>query len=170
MTTENILTPGGALAIARSSLVQHFRYDLVASFVVFLVALPLCMIVVTDLLTGVLAGMALLLAKLLLHFSHFNALVVHGEDDYCLLHLSGSATFLRLPILASSLDRVSPGREIHVDFERLDHIDHACMVLLTSFAQKHEQTGGTLIIDWAAFHAQVHGMKDSALSVKSNAA
>lgn len=124
-------------------------------------AATLCTIVATDLLTGVIVGIVLSVAKLLIRFSHLNALIVHGEGNYCLLRLSGAATFLRLPVLASSLDRISPGQEVHVDFEQLDHIDHACMDLLMSFAQRHEQTGGTLIIDWGTLHAQVHGITET---------
>lgn len=118
-------------------------------------------IVATDLLTGVLVGIGLSVAKLLFRFSHLNALVMHGEGNYCILHLSGAATFLRLPTLASSLGRISAGREVHVDFEQLDHIDHACMDLLMAFAQRHEQTGGSLIIDWGTLHARVHGVDET---------
>jgi MFS superfamily sulfate permease-like transporter len=124
-------------------------------------AATLCTIVATDLLTGVIIGIAMSFAKLLMQFSHLNALVIHGEDGYCLLHLSGAATFLRLPVLASAFDRIWPGQEVHVDLERLDHMDHACMDLLMSFAQRHEQTGGSLIIDWGTLDARVHGVTDT---------
>ncbi|QDV85328.1 SulP family inorganic anion transporter [Planctomycetes bacterium TBK1r] len=112
-------------------------------------------IVATDLLTGVVVGVVLSAVKLLYRFSHLHTLVVRGEGNYCLLHLSGAATFLRLPQLAKALDRLPVASEVHIDLTELDHIDHACLELLMTWTQQHERSGGTLIVDWGSLHAAI---------------
>ncbi|MBT6496744.1 MAG: STAS domain-containing protein, partial [Planctomycetaceae bacterium] len=66
------------------------------------------------------------------------------------------ATFLRLPRLADALDCIPAASELHVDFDRLTYIDHACLDLLMNWAKQHEVTGGTLVIDWDSLHANFH--------------
>jgi MFS superfamily sulfate permease-like transporter len=106
-------------------------------------------IVGEDLLTGVLVGMGLSIGKLLITFSH---LQISCEDEPARgrtqLHLEGAATFLRLPKLAAALEAVPTNRELHVHFEHLDYIDHACLDLLMNWGKQHQATGGRLIIDW----------------------
>ena len=113
------------------------------------------LIVAFDLLTGVIVGFALAILKLLATFSHLD---VRLEDEpsrnQTTLHLQGAATFLRLPRLAARLEAVSTGRELHVQFERLDYIDHACLDLLMNWQKQHEATGGSLVIDWEGLNAR----------------
>jgi MFS superfamily sulfate permease-like transporter len=112
-------------------------------------------IVVTDLLTGVIAGIVLAAAKLLYTFSHLaTELRVDSNTRRATLNLHGAATFVRLPRLASELEKVPARAELHVDFEHLDYIDHACLDLLMTWAKQHEATGGNLVIDWESLHAR----------------
>ena len=114
-------------------------------------------IVCADLLTGVLTGIGLSAVKLLHTFSHLDVrLDVDQEKQVAVLSLEGAATFIRLPLLASELERVPDNVELHVDFEHLNHIDHACLDLLMNWAKQHEGTGGTLVIDWESLHANFH--------------
>jgi MFS superfamily sulfate permease-like transporter len=112
-------------------------------------------IVLTDLLTGVLVGVGLSAAKLLYTFSH---LAVRVEDDPAgkrtALRLEGTATFLSLPRLAAALETVPYDRELHVQFDRLHYIDHACLELLMSWEQQYRATGGSLTIDWKSLEAR----------------
>jgi MFS superfamily sulfate permease-like transporter len=115
-------------------------------------------IVATDLLTGVIVGVLLAAAKLLYTFSHLNAdLQIDQENQRATLSLSGAATFIRLPKLATQLEDVPPGSELHVDFQHLDYIDHACLDLLMNWARQHESTQGRLVIDWESLHARFRG-------------
>jgi MFS superfamily sulfate permease-like transporter len=112
-------------------------------------------IVATDLLTGVVVGIGLSAAKLLYTFAHLHTEMKtepHGKRIN--LALSGTATFLRLPLLAATLERVPANAELHVDLEQLHYIDHACFDLLMNWAKQHEATGGTLAIDWNSLQAQ----------------
>ncbi len=110
-------------------------------------------IVCTDLLTGVITGVVLSAAKLLHKFSHLDVRLEQQQEDVAVLHLSGAATFVRLPLLAAELERVPHSAELRVDVEQLQHIDHACLDLLMNWAKQHEGSGGTLIIDWESLHA-----------------
>lgn len=110
-------------------------------------------IVATDLLTGVLAGIGLSALRLLHTFSRLDVhLDVDEEKRTANLSLEGAATFIRLPVLASELERVPNDCELHVEFEHLNYIDHACLDLLTNWAKQHEGTGGKLVIDWDSLH------------------
>ena len=117
-------------------------------------AATLITIVCTDLLTGVITGIVLSAIKLLHKFSYLQAhLDVKPDGNETVLKLVGSATFIRLPKLADALDRVPANSVLHVDFESLAHIDHACLDLLMNWGKQHEATGGSLVIDWDSLHA-----------------
>lgn len=112
-------------------------------------------VVVTDLLTGVLLGVALSALKLLITFGHLEVRVEeHPEKIRSYLHLEGAATFLRLPKIVEILDTVSANTELHVRFDHLSYIDHACLNLLLAWQKRHEATGGTLVIDWETLRAK----------------
>lgn len=111
-------------------------------------------IVSTDLLTGVLTGIGISAIKLLHTFSHLDVkLELDEKARRATLKLEGAATFIRLPVLASELEKVPNDVSLHVDFERLNYIDHACLDLLLNWAKQHEGTGGTLTLDWESLHA-----------------
>jgi MFS superfamily sulfate permease-like transporter len=122
---------------------------------VFIYFATMITIVATDLLIGVMTGMVLAALKLLYTFSH---LEVRGESEpqqrRTTLYLNGTATFLALPKLAAALDRVPADHELHVHFERLNYIDHACLDLLINWEKQHDATGGSLVIDWDSLTAK----------------
>jgi MFS superfamily sulfate permease-like transporter len=121
---------------------------------VFIYLATMIMIVVTDLLTGVIVGIALASIKLLYTFSHLQVNIEQRlQQNLTIMRLQGAATFIRLPRLAAALERVAPGAELHVDFQHLEYIDHACLDLLLDWAKQHEATGGRLVIDWDMLHA-----------------
>lgn len=115
-------------------------------------------IVVADLLTGVIVGVVLAATKLLYSFSQIEVrLHVDQVNKRAVLDLTGAATFVRLPALATQLEDVPVGTELHVDFQHLDYIDHACLDLLMNWGRQHETTGGSLVIDWESLHAKFRG-------------
>jgi MFS superfamily sulfate permease-like transporter len=120
-------------------------------------------IVVADLLTGVLVGVALAVVKLLYTFSHLKVeLQSPAKSHQRVLRLEGAATFIRLPRLAAALENVPRSTELHVDMEHLEYIDHACLDLLLSWAKQHEASGGTLVVDWDHLHASFRRENGSA--------
>ena len=114
-------------------------------------------IVASNLLEGVLVGLGLSILKLLQAFSH---LEIRWDEDLVRnrvqLHLKGAATLIRLPKLAAALEEIRPGAEVHIHFEHLDYIDHACLDLLSSWEKQHEVTGGTLVIEWEELSTKYH--------------
>ncbi|MGH7201702.1 MAG: STAS domain-containing protein, partial [Planctomycetaceae bacterium] len=79
---------------------------------------------------------------------------VNPHSEVARLSLEGAATFIRLPRLAAALECVPRSAELHVDFQHLSYIDHACLDLLMNWASQHEATGGQLIIDWDSLHGR----------------
>jgi MFS superfamily sulfate permease-like transporter len=107
-------------------------------------------IVVVDLLTGVVVGIALSLAKLLWKATHLD---LRLEPDPVVPHrmvltMRGAATFVRLPKLADVLEEVPPGTELHVLIDDLFYIDHTCLDLLREWEKQHASEGGRLLVEW----------------------
>jgi MFS superfamily sulfate permease-like transporter len=106
-------------------------------------------IVFVNLLTGVVFGLALALAKLLYTTQNLEAFFAHDSVTGKLtLHLQGIATFVSLPRLAGTLETTPPYAEIMVDSTSLRHIDHACVNLLQNWQLQHEASHGKIIVDW----------------------
>ena len=112
-------------------------------------------IVVFDLLTGVLIGIGLSGLKLLVNFSRLKARLVQTGPNESRLELNGAATFIRLPKLAATLERIPAGTRLHVDLSGLSYLDHACVELLGSWVKQHEANGGEANFDWNAAHDDV---------------
>lgn len=112
-------------------------------------------VVAMDLLSGVMLGVALSVAKLVYTFSRLH---IRQRGDAAsgrvTLVLEGAATFLRLPKLASALESIPPRTILHVDFKGLSYIDHTCLTLLMNWEKQHEATGGKLILDWDILRAR----------------
>ncbi|QXP85727.1 SulP family inorganic anion transporter [Methylococcus sp. Mc7] len=110
-------------------------------------------VVMVDLLTGVAVGIGLALARLLYSFSHLEIQVEEEQaSGVTHIHLKGAATFMRLPQLAAVLEKLRPDAQVHVHFDELTFIDHACLDLLVNWEQQHQAGGGELVIDWENLH------------------
>ena len=114
---------------------------------VMIYLVTMLVIVGEDLLVGVVVGILLSAAKLLNRFSHLQ-LDLKQEGGVAHLDMEGAATFLRLPNLAAKLEEVKPSSELHVGFQHLTYIDHACLDLLMNWEKQHKSTGGKLVMDW----------------------
>jgi MFS superfamily sulfate permease-like transporter len=112
-------------------------------------------VVFTDLLTGVLLGVALTAAKLAHAVSHLSAAAEPqpGRREVT-IRLAGAATFLSLPKLARVLDRVPAGWGVHVHLDHLLFLDHACLHLLTEWEKQHHAAGGRLTLDQDGLRAR----------------
>ena len=116
---------------------------------VLIYAITLCTIVATNLLTGVLIGVGLAMAKLLYTTQNLQTDFEHSAANGTLtLTLTGIGTFVSLPRLATALEEVPPLAVLKVHFAALRHIDHACLNLLESWQKLHEATGGQVHLDW----------------------
>jgi len=106
-------------------------------------AVTLTLVVVEDLLTGVLVGIALSLIELLPHFRRLRLRVEQSEAaEGHTLALDGAATFLALPKLSERLDGLPRQAPVRIDFSRCSAIDHTCAELLKDWLQRRRASGG----------------------------
>lgn len=100
------------------------------------------LVVTTDLLTGVLAGIALSLLEILPYGRklRLNVEADHGETE-SRLALDGAATFVSLPKLSNALDSVPEGRPLRLELKRLAGLDHSCSELLRDWLQRKRGQG-----------------------------
>ncbi|MFJ8231290.1 SulP family inorganic anion transporter [Streptomyces sp. NPDC094448] len=102
-------------------------------------------IVATDLLDGVLGGLAVAVVLTALRMSHMTIRTVRNGDT-ATLELKGNATFLRLPKLIDALETLAgsaPGRErVVVDGRGISHLDMACQAQLEEWVDQRRKAGG----------------------------
>jgi len=105
-------------------------------------AVTFVLVIATDLLTGVLVGLALSVLELLPHFRRLRLKVdaEHGEDAHR-INLDGAATFVTLPKLNSALDAVPGDKPVHLDFEKVPAIDHTSAETLRDWVQRRRARG-----------------------------
>ncbi|WP_326846116.1 SulP family inorganic anion transporter [Streptomyces kaniharaensis] len=98
-------------------------------------------IIATDLFEGVLIGVGLAVVKSAWQTSHLQIgveeLRLPSGEALQRVRLSGNATFLRLPRLLDTLERLPADRPVELDWSGLRHLDHACTVALASWAAQH---------------------------------
>lgn len=124
---------------------------------VLIYATTIVMIVSTDLLKGVLTGVALSLARVFYALSRLDIRKEQSPGSNRVdLHLDGTATLIGLPKLAQALEGLPPGSEVHVNIAKLDYIDHACLDLLTNWDRQHRASGGSLTIEWDQLAGKYH--------------
>ncbi|WP_410641060.1 SulP family inorganic anion transporter [Amycolatopsis sp. lyj-346] len=107
--------------------------------------LTLAGVVGFDLLTGVLAGIALSLV-LMLRRTLWSG--IHTERDGELWHVvvEGVLTFLSVPRLSRVLATVPAGAPVRLDLV-VDYLDHAAFESLHTWQHAHEAAGGTVEVD-----------------------
>ena len=108
------------------------------------------MVVATDLLTGVLTGLALSLVQVIPHYLR-GPLKIEGGAAQTVqggalqavpeLRLSGSATFLQLPHLNAALERTPEGSPVRLAAEDLRHVDHTCLEMIREWAARRARSG-----------------------------
>jgi len=115
-------------------------------------------IIFSDLLTGVLVGFGLTLAKLAWKASRLKIslieLPVAGEME---LRLTGAATFLKVPALTQILSRVPAGSSVHVPLNNLSYIDHSCLELFEEWGRANAAKGSRLMIEPRGLKRRLEG-------------
>ena len=144
----------GAILVYTGYRLVDFR-EMQALYIQGRAELAICLItlfgvVFIDLFTGIIAGLAAAIFKIVYTFAR---LEIEGERSpggkKYNLHLEGSATFLQVPRLATALDAVPDDCELHVHIDRLDHIDHACLQLLSTWSESRESAGRAgMVVEW----------------------
>ena len=105
-------------------------------------AVTLIMVVATDLLTGVLTGIALTVLELIPNLRRLKLKVSEQRDgDAHAIELDGAATFVTLPKLSATLDRVPSNAPVRLDVSKLDAVDHTTAELLRDWFQRRKAAG-----------------------------
>jgi MFS superfamily sulfate permease-like transporter len=133
-------------------------------------ASTLIMIVCADLLTGVMVGIGLSVAKLVYQMTHLE-IETRREGNRTVVELIGAATFVRLPKLAEVIESIPVNEEVHLDTHRVAYIDHACLDLLEGWRRQFEMQGGKIVAEWEDIEARFAPMHSSpALAPRSRVA
>lgn len=112
-------------------------------------AATVAMIVGTDLLTGIVAGLVLSVVKILAALTRMGVEVKYdAARNRADVSISGAATFIRLPKLVDALEAVPAGAQVFVHFHHLDYIDHACMDAISNFQKQRDGRNGSVIVEW----------------------
>lgn len=110
-------------------------------------ATTLATIVAVDLLTGVLAGLALAVLRTVTSLAHLDVRLDKQEGKVD-LRLSGAATFLSLPKLSAALETIEREKQVVIHLDKLMFLDHACLEVLEDFHRLYERQGGTVEMEW----------------------
>ncbi|TLW91023.1 carbonic anhydrase [Saccharomonospora piscinae] len=102
-------------------------------------------VVVIDLLTGVLLGVALSLA-LMLRRTMWSGIHVVGQGEQRRIVVEGVLTFLSVPRLSAVLGAIPPERTVRLELV-VDYLDHAAFECLSSWQHGYERGGGTVEVD-----------------------
>ncbi|MDP3552184.1 MAG: SulP family inorganic anion transporter [Novosphingobium sp.] len=100
------------------------------------------LVVATDLLTGVLVGLALSALELVPHARNLKFKVGEssiGETVH--LKLEGAATFIGLSRLTNALEQVPHSHAVHVDMDKVHAIDHTTAEMLTEWLSRRRLRG-----------------------------
>ena len=106
------------------------------------------LVVATDLLTGVIAGLLLSLLELIPHRAalRFRVERAHGEDT-TELTMRGAATFLGLVRLNSALDAIPDHHAVKLDFRSVRGIDHTAAQTIRDWLTRRRSRGGEVVIE-----------------------
>ncbi|GII95498.1 SulP family inorganic anion transporter [Sinosporangium siamense] len=97
-------------------------------------------IIFTDLLEGVIVGLAIATVLAALRMSHLK--IDRAEvGDVTHLTMVGNATFLLLPKLNETLDSLRSATKLHINMVGVSHLDLACRSQVEEWAAQHRKTG-----------------------------
>jgi MFS superfamily sulfate permease-like transporter len=120
-------------------------------------------IVATDLLTGVIVGVALSLMRLLYTVTHLEARVTEQDGDTH-VHLLGVGSFLSIPRIAQALDAVKTETTVHIHCAELRYIDHACIEVIEGWAERREQNGQLVHVSMEKLHLRYRARVSESVS------
>lgn len=133
-----VLVHSGAKLIPVRGIVALWREHRGEALILLVTAVS---IVAISMFEGVLIGLALSVAKTAWESSHTSLEIVDKGAGPVQAHLSGNATFLRLPRILDSLEALPQDRPVELDLSGLHHLDHACRTALENWAERHSAAG-----------------------------
>jgi hypothetical protein len=89
------------------------------------------------------------------------------------VHLHGAATFIRMPKLVDSLEKLPNDIEVHVHIQDLGYIDHACVEAISSWEKQRNERSARTVVEWDELmekyrvRNQIPGAKEEAMVAES---
>ena len=105
-------------------------------------------VVATDLLMGVLVGIALTLLELVPHLLRMKLKIGRKDADTGPheVNLEGTATFLQLPRLTKALEAAPTQGVLQLDARRLSFMDHTSAEAIKDWIRGRERAGGSVVV------------------------
>ncbi|MEB8339076.1 SulP family inorganic anion transporter [Streptomyces endophyticus] len=129
-----VLVHAGAKLVPVRALVQLWRDHRGEALILVVTAVS---IVAVSMFEGVLIGLALSVVKTAWEASHIKLEIIDKGAGPVQAHLSGNATFLKLPKILDSLEALPQDRPVELNLTGLHHLDHACRTALENWAERH---------------------------------
>lgn len=111
-------------------------------------------VVLVDLLTGVLIGLAVATARVLWSVTRLEVNVADEPGGRVHVHLRGAATFLAIPRLARAFEALPRDADVQVSLDQLTWVDAACQDFLQRWGRRHAEDGGRLTLCWDTLRAR----------------
>lgn len=106
------------------------------------------LVVATDLLTGVLAGLAMSLLELVPYRRNLKLKVDENHDEHeWHVALEGTATFLSLTKLTGALERLPANRPVRLDLDGLKGMDHTTAETMSEWLARRRKTGAPVHVE-----------------------
>jgi carbonic anhydrase len=112
-------------------------------------------VAVLGLAEGVLAGLALALARVLFRLARATVTATE-EDGVWVVRIHGALVFLGVASLVRTLRTIPVGTPVRVELQ-VDHLDHAAYEAIEDWRRGHLARGGSVELNRAAFRAALHG-------------
>ncbi|MFI5661178.1 SulP family inorganic anion transporter [Streptomyces sp. NPDC051684] len=129
-----VLVHAGAKLVPVRALVRLWREHRGEALILVVTAVS---IVAISMFEGVLIGLALSVVKTAWEASHVKLEVIDKGAGPIQAHLTGNATFLKLPKILDSLEALPQNRPVELNLTGVHHLDHACRTALESWAERH---------------------------------
>ncbi|MEU2515782.1 SulP family inorganic anion transporter [Streptomyces syringium] len=128
-----VLIHAGCKLIPVKELVPLWRDQRGEAIVLAVTALA---IVTTNMFEGVLLGLLLAVLKAAWETSRVHLQVHEPDCGSLVVTITGNATFLRLPHILDTLEKLPAHRSVELDLSQLHHLDHACRTALDTWAER----------------------------------
>ncbi|MFD7295171.1 SulP family inorganic anion transporter [Streptomyces sp. NPDC059897] len=129
-----VLVHAGAKLVPVRALVRLWREHRGEALILVVTAVS---IVAVSMFEGVLIGLALSVIKTAWDASHVKLEVIDKGAGPIQAHLTGNATFLKLPKILDSLEALPQNRPVELNLSGVHHLDHACRTALENWAERH---------------------------------
>lgn len=129
-----VLVHAGAKLVPVRALVKLWRDHRGEALILVVTAVS---IVAISMFEGVLIGLALSVIKTAWDASHVKLEVIDKGAGPIQAHLTGNATFLKLPKILDSLEALPQDRPVELNLSGVHHLDHACRTALENWAERH---------------------------------